>query len=127
MRAVLGLATVAVCAAIAGCILFTGGTDGYTTPVPTTGAGCSIPKDCADAGLFCCISGLDAEVPTTSCQTSCGAPSLVICSIASDCEKVVPSADGSTSVLAPCYAQTCYFDDASIPVSTCGVLPICVQ
>jgi len=98
-------------AAVAGCILFTGGTDGYA-PAAGGGSGCLKPSDCP--GQVCCI-GLDAGAPVSACQTSCSISWEQACDKASECGD------------AACFAQTCVIDEASVSVATCGAIPICVQ
>ncbi|HEY1695224.1 MAG TPA: hypothetical protein VGG39_23815 [Polyangiaceae bacterium] len=79
-------------AALAGCILFTGGTGGYVVAEGGTSAGgsCKVASDCA-AGQFCCYT-LDAGIPSLACSSTCAAAQQA-CSVASDC---APRGDGGS-------------------------------
>ena len=110
MRAVLSLAGVAFAAVAAGCILVTGGTDGYSA----AGAqGCRTAQDCG--GQVCCFTLGDGGVPSTACQSSC--PSWQqSCAVASDC------GDGGA-----CLTQSCTVQGATVQVTTCGAISFCTQ
>jgi hypothetical protein len=113
MRSVSGLAGAVALAAVAGCILVTGGTNGYTSSEGgLSGQGCHSPKDCN--GQTCCIE-LDAGVASITCQSSCPAPQQS-CVMASDC------GDGGE-----CLAQTCTVEGTTVQVTTCGAISSCTQ
>jgi hypothetical protein len=115
----LGVGTVVV-----GCILVTGGTNGYAGP--DTGASepfvlnCQASSDCPGGGgdaapQSCCVSLSPAG---TQCQSSCAEPWQKLCKVASDC---------GDAASAECLTNTCTFDDASAQVPSCGPIPICAQ
>lgn len=120
---------------LGGCVLITGGSDGYTELVdasaqaPTAAAcpadasacvvvGCSSPADCladdASAGGFCCLT------PTTSpagaalaCQaTACPLAQTTVCASSADCP-----------VGLACETQQCSISGTSITFKTCGAVP----
>jgi hypothetical protein len=105
----------ATAGAVAGCVLFTGGTDGYTVAEGgTTNPGaCLSPKDCN--GQPCCIALGDSGLPVLSCQTTCPAWEQS-CAVASDC--------GDAGA---CLSQSCTVEGATVQVTTCGPIPICTQ
>lgn len=118
LRTVLA-AAVAVSGVVAGCVIFTGGTDGFTISEAgpaNAGGGCKTSADC-NGGQMCCW-GLDGAVPSTSCQPSC-TPSFEACGVASDC------GDGGV-----CFSQSCMLDAGVITnatVTTCGPISFCTQ
>jgi hypothetical protein len=108
------LLALGVGAALVGCILVTGGTNGYTGPeagaeVPV-GEGC----DCG-VGMVCCLPSLDAEIPLVTCQASCPEPWKQLCGSASECGD------------AACLTNICLIEDASLQLLSCGPIPICAQ
>jgi hypothetical protein len=103
--------------AMAGCIVFTGNSNGYSaSEAGTPGQGCSSSADCA--GQMCCYQ-LSTGSATAACAASC-APSFESCTRASDC------GDAGT-----CIVQLCQVDAGGFPVSlsvtTCGAVSICTQ
>jgi hypothetical protein len=126
MRAGLGvLFALGVGTVVVGCILVTGGTNGYAGPDTGVGGGpfvlnCMAPSDCQGGGAdaapqSCCVS---LTLPGTQCQSSCAEPWQKLCTVASDC------GDAAT---AECLTNNCTFDEASAPVPSCGPIPICAQ
>jgi hypothetical protein len=110
------LRSLAVASLTPGCVLVTGSTDGYTAPdgAAATALTCSSPSEC-DGGV-CCFS-LVGQTPASQCQASCDRAFEQACTTAQDC------GDGGS-----CFAQTCPLPSGpSIPVSTCGPVPICTQ
>jgi hypothetical protein len=119
MARALAVVVLIVGAVLGGCILVTGGTDGYTAPDAGSRVTCTSPNDC-EAGLACCYGYDDAGVSTT-CQASCPFVAQTACSVASDC------GDGGV-----CLQQTCPIDAGSagtftLTVKTCGTIPMCSQ
>jgi hypothetical protein len=104
-----------VLGAASGCILLTGGTEGYSLPEGgVVGLACMGSAEC-DAGV-CCYS-LMGTTPSSQCQASCTRPFEQACSIAEDC------GDGGI-----CIAQSCPLPSGvSVPVTTCGPIPVCAQ
>ena len=114
MRAVPALAGMVVGAVFAGCVLITGGTNGYSVSEGgLAGQGCHAPKDCN--GQACCFVVDDAGVPSTTCQASCPAWQQS-CAIGSDC------GDGGE-----CLAQSCTVEGTTVQVTTCGAISFCTQ
>jgi hypothetical protein len=102
---------------IAGCVVFTGSSDGYSaSEASTPGQSCGSSAECE--GQMCCYD-LSAASTVAACAASC-APSFESCTQASDC------GDGGT-----CLVQVCHVDAGGFPVSlsvtTCGALSICTQ
>jgi hypothetical protein len=104
---------------VAGCVIFTGGTDGFTVSEAgpaNSGGSCTTSANC-NGGQMCCWV-LDGALPTTSCLPSC-TPSFEACGVASDC------GDGGV-----CCSQSCTLDAGvitSATVTTCGAIPFCTQ
>jgi hypothetical protein len=115
MRAAGVIAVAVVVGALGGCVLVTGGTNGYTSPEggTLTGQGCQTPKDCS--GTPCCFVLDDAGVPSTTCQASCPAWEQS-CGVGSDC------GDGGS-----CLAQSCTVEGTTVQVTTCGAISFCTQ
>ena len=117
MRAVLAAAGVVLVGALAGCILFTGGTNGYTATEAgaPSGATCESPSDCS-GGQFCCAVLADGGLPGSACLSSCPRPYEQVCAHASDCGEA-----------GACLTQMCTFEGTSYQVNTCGAIPMCTQ
>lgn len=114
MRAAMALAGLAFAAVAAGCVLVTGGTNGYSaSEAGLTGQACHTPKDCA--GQACCFIVDDAGVPSTACQATCPAWEQA-CAVGSDC------GDGGS-----CLAQSCTVEGTTVQVTTCGPISFCTQ
>ena len=115
MRAASVVAALALVGAVAGCVLITGGSDGYSVAEggAVTAAGCQKPGDCS--GEACCFVP-DAAVPTTVCQKSCPAWQQ-LCTVGSDC------GDAGES----CLAQSCTVEGVTVQVTTCGAISFCTQ
>jgi hypothetical protein len=111
---VLSVCVGAIGAVTAGCILVTGGTDGYSAldAGPTTQ--CLTAADCKGgaAGDVCCL--VLSGSPGFYCQRTCEPiPSAVqVCSTTAECQ-------GQES----CIAQECEVGDASFPLTACGLQP----
>jgi hypothetical protein len=107
------VASIGGAALLAGCLLFTGSTDGYTTSTPFA---CRLPTDCPQ-GQVCCY-GLVDQMPGSQCQASCSQPYEQACASAQDC------GDGGV-----CLIQSCSIDGGlTTQVATCGAIPqICAQ
>jgi hypothetical protein len=117
VRASIAVVLVAT-AAFAGCVIFTGGTNGYGSPDAGTSTGsCSSTKECA-SGLTCCYE-IDGGLPSISCQPTC-AKWQEACGKASDCGDA-----------GECLSQSCMIEAgpivAPVTVTTCGVIPFCSQ
>jgi len=118
-----------------GCILVTGGTDGYTLAPPEAGicateAGllgvdlscqCASSADCPSDGgkQYCCLS---LDLAKLSAASSCevdpchGSLTVQLCTQSSECAG------------AGCYLQSCSFDGsvpATVTVQACGEIPGC--
>jgi hypothetical protein len=114
MRAATVVAAMALVGAAAGCILVTGGSDGYSPAEGgLTGQGCHTPADCN--GQVCCFVLGEAGVPSTSCQASCPAWEQS-CAVASDCGDA-----------GQCLAQSCTVEETTVQVTTCGAISFCTQ
>jgi hypothetical protein len=117
MRAAWAIGGVVAVAVIGGCVLVTGGTNGYTAPdggASSSGGGCSTSKDCN--AQACCYAVDDAGVPSAAtCQASCPAWQQS-CGVGEDC------GDGGE-----CLAQSCTFDGVTVQVTTCGAISFCTQ
>jgi hypothetical protein len=111
MRALGVIVGVALAGVVAGCILVTGGTDGYSGSEAV--GGCQAAKDCP--GAACCYT-IDGGLPGTSCQATCE-PAATLCSVGSDC--------GEGGV---CVPQVCTYQGLAFEVLTCGAIPVfCTQ
>lgn len=106
-----------------GCVIFTGGSDGYKAPDAGGDAGgdgagnsfqCASAADCGDGGAVCCVvvstSSLSAN---TVCQT---AP----CSTAQLCKTTAECGDAGL-----CTNQSCTFGAASVKIGACGIVSGC--
>jgi hypothetical protein len=115
MRVLSTLAGLLAVVTVGGCILVTGGTNGYTSAEggSLSGQSCQSPKDCN--GGPCCFVLSDAGLPSTTCQASCPAWEQS-CTDALDC------GDGGS-----CLTQTCTVEGMSGQVATCGPIPVCTQ
>lgn len=114
MRAAALVGAMAIVGAVAGCVLVTGGSDGYSASEGgLSGLACHSPKDCN--GQACCFELDDAGVPSTTCQATCPAWQQS-CGVGSDC------GDGGE-----CLAQSCTVEGTTAQVTTCGAIPFCTQ
>lgn len=120
LRATLA-AVLLACAVFAGCVLFTGGTNGYTAPEGGSSTGCTTSKQCGDAQSCCYV--LDGATPSTACQASCDKSYEKACTVGSDC------GDGGS-----CLSQSCTLEagpeipiSVTVTVTTCGPIPVCSQ
>ena len=112
-------------AIVGGCILVTGGTDGYTqfdAGPPDVFAGCRAASDCmgdgsADAGDICCI-GLTSSGLGTSCENSCFTIGTQLCATNAECV-----GDGGDGGGIRCVQQTCPLSVFGV-TSTLGALPL---
>jgi len=121
MRAV-AVALASALVVVAGCVLFTGGTDDADKPKPDAGGGgaCLAARDC-DGGGVCCLTGTDIESVSFTCQASCmnAPPPLTfpvqLCVTKDECGD------------AGCLKQSCMLPDGGFlpPVQACGELPHC--
>jgi hypothetical protein len=99
---------------VAGCVLITGGTDGYSAAEGgVSGVGCQTPADCH--GQVCCFVLGDGGVPSTACQATCPAWEQS-CAVGSDC------GEGGA-----CLAQSCTVEGTTVQVTTCGAISFCTQ
>jgi hypothetical protein len=100
-------------AILAGCVLITGGTNGYSEAEGgLSSQGCHSPKDCN--GGVCCFEVPDSGLPSATCQASCPAWQQS-CAIGMDC-------DGGE-----CLAQSCTVEGTTVQVTTCGAISFCTQ
>jgi hypothetical protein len=99
-----------------GCILVTGGTEGYSAPdgAVAVSLACTGSTDCE--GGVCCYS-LAGQIPTSQCQAACDRAFEQACGTAQDC------GDGGA-----CFMQTCALAGGpTVSVTTCGPIPLCTQ
>jgi hypothetical protein len=114
MRAGALVAVLALAGAVAGCVLVTGGSDGYSaSQANLPGLSCHTPADCN--GQLCCFELDDAGTPSAACQASCPAWEQS-CAVASDC--------GDAGA---CLAQSCSVEGITATVTTCGAISFCTQ
>ncbi len=131
-----------VAGAGAGCVIFTGGTDGYvsadagaTTTVPAVDAGCTLvteggvclvdqctsaadcrARDDASAAAVCCVGVVGVSpvaIGTTCAVSACSIGTVVSCASSADC-------DGGA-----CFAQSCPFAGSGASFSACTLFPGC--
>jgi hypothetical protein len=118
LRQLLG-AVLVLSGVVAGCVIFTGGTDGFTTAeAGPGGGGCKASSNCG-VGQMCCYEP-DAGTLSAICAPFCP-PAQEACIIASDC------GDGGSAI---CLSQSCPIDGGpvtSVNVTTCGAFPQCTQ
>jgi hypothetical protein len=110
----------------AGCVIFTGSTDGYR-PVDAGGEGgeggpglslaCVSSADCGDGGQVCCVV-LSGSLTTanTTCQAGpCGGilPAQ-LCKTSTECGKA-----------GLCTTQSCNFGTGSVTIEACGTVNGC--
>jgi hypothetical protein len=120
---VVSLVVVAGITLAGGCMLFTGGTDGYsgTGSGSAGGASCASAADCGDGGEVCCLI-VSASATSTSgtCAPTCSIPSSYpqLCATNAECGDA-----------GPCTKQSCTVSvsGTSVPVSlqACGTVPGC--
>ena len=110
----LALAVLAV--AGAGCMLITGGTDGYSA-AKTSAATCTSAADCGDGGNVCCLSVSSSTTSVVgACQSSCTVALPQLCKTSGECGEA-----GACSVL------SCTVDGSplTIPLQACGAVQGC--
>jgi hypothetical protein len=121
MRGVVAAVVLAAGLSLAGgCILFTGGTGGYSTvDSGSTGASCTSAAACGDGGHVCCLV-VNASTTSTSgtCETTCGVASYPqLCKTSAECGDA-----------GPCTMQSCILDaggGVSFTLQACGTVPGC--
>jgi hypothetical protein len=104
-----------------GCILFTGGTDGYSSvDSGSTGTACTSAASCGDAGHVCCLV-VNASTTSTNgtCEPTCSIPSSYpqLCATNAECGDA-----------GPCTMQSCTIDGGggiSFTLQACGTVPGC--
>jgi hypothetical protein len=103
---------------VGGCIIFTGGTGGYSAALLEVGASCTASSQCASTA--CCYS-LDAGAPSAACATSC----------ASAFEQACTPDGGECGEGGTCLPQSCTGTvsgyTATVSVQTCGAIPTCTD
>lgn len=119
-----GIAAAMVAAGAAGCILFTGSTDGYH-PADAGGDGglgdgagnsfqCASAADCGDGGAVCCVVVSSSSVTAnTVCQ-------MAPCSVAQLCKTTAECGKAGL-----CTNQSCTFGTATVTIGACGVVMNC--
>jgi hypothetical protein len=118
MRAsVIGVLLAAVVVGVgAGCILFTGGTEGYAL-MDSGASSCSSAAEC-EAGSVCCLIVSAATTSTAgTCAASCAQSYPQLCTTTPEC--------GDAGA---CTKQSCTIDGGegiSVPLQACGLLPLC--
>jgi hypothetical protein len=126
MRKVVALLFAASIAA--GCILVTGGTDGYyardagrSSVCSDGGEGgcpalaCVSAVDCGDGGAVCCLVTNTSVGIGTACQESCGGAFPVqLCRTNAECGDA-----------GPCGTQSCSVGGSSFVLEVCGMLAGC--
>jgi hypothetical protein len=108
-----GVAGAFASVAVAGCMLVTGGTDGYEpgdaavvgTVLNSDTCGCDPSSD-----LVCCFT--TATPSNGECLKSCGIASVQLCKTDSEC-----------GLNGPCVTETCVFPNGTLTAYTCGVTP----
>jgi hypothetical protein len=118
MRAAWAIGGVVAVGIMGGCVLVTGGANGYTAADGGSsssggGSACSTPKDCN--GQACCYPEDAGFPPAPTCQASCPA-SQQSCGVGGDC------GEGGA-----CLAQSCTIDGITVQVTTCGAISFCTQ
>ena len=135
------LAVIGWAGALAGCVLVTGGTDGYQYSPPVFDAGgdafdgdapsgltlgCLSALDCAGdaAGQLCCLDVTSATSAATVCQAPpCGGTfSIQLCKSSTECPPVAPDASATG---ATCIPQSCGFSGATVTLQACGNVLTC--
>jgi hypothetical protein len=122
MRTILVSVAVAAWLGLAGCMLFTGGTDGYSAAGGgSAGQSCTSAADCGDAGSVCCLV-VSASTPSTNgtCAPTCNIPSSYpqLCATNAECGDA-----------GPCTMQSCTVSvsgtSVPVPLQACGTVPGC--
>jgi hypothetical protein len=109
----------------AGCVLITGGTDGYTQAggAAAAGASCTSAANCGDGGNVCCL------IVTAQTMSTAG-------TCASTCAITVPTAypqlcktSAECGDAGPCNLLTCTVDAGGtgypVTLQACGMIPGC--
>ena len=115
-RRVTALVVTGVVVAAAGCMLVTGGTDGYSAPKASAGT-CSSAADCGDAGSVCCLSLSNSTTSVVgSCQSSCTLSLPQLCKTSAECGDA-----------GPCSMLSCTVDGSpvTVPLQACGSVQGC--
>ncbi|HEY8040389.1 MAG TPA: hypothetical protein VIF15_11375 [Polyangiaceae bacterium] len=102
-------AALALAVGLVGCILFTGGTDGYSVPPPVP---CQSAADCSSKQV-CCAAQSSSSSVTETCQSACGALAVQICVAADECDT------------GKCVAQSCAVDGGAVAFRACTLVPTC--
>lgn len=118
MRGLLSFLLVAGMSLGAGCMLVTGGTDGYTQAggSRSAGASCMSAADCGDGGDVCCLI-VTAQTMSTAgtCASTCAIPTTYpqLCKMSAECGD------------AGC--NSCTVDAGGVPVmlQVCGTVEGC--
>jgi hypothetical protein len=116
----IALASGTICAVCTGCILVTGGTDGYSqAPVPTGGT-CTSAAECGDGGMVCCLVVTASTTSTNgTCESTCSTSYPQLCATTAEC--------GDAGA---CLKQQCTVDAGGtgipVPLQACGTIPSCV-
>ena len=118
MRSLLPSAAAVVAAGglVVGCVIFTGGSSGYTQVDGGEDAnlpfGCFSSADCTDAGSdpACCFGIVGTSLGSTCSASACTFGEQQLCGTSAEC------ADG-----VECVEQTC---GGSLPFNACGVISI---
>lgn len=117
MRAAAAFALAVVLCLAAGCVLFTGSTEGYSL-IDAGASSCTAAAQC-DAGSVCCLVISASTTTSTSgtCQASCRLTYPQLCTTNAECGDA-----------GPCSRQSCSVEAGgglSVPLQACGVFPEC--
>jgi hypothetical protein len=103
-----------------GCIIFTGGTDGYSgvDSGSSAGATCTSAANCGDGGYVCCLIVSASTMSTNgTCAQTCSVAYPQLCTTSAEC--------GDAGA---CTMQSCMIDaggGVSFTLQACGTVPGC--
>jgi hypothetical protein len=120
-RTLVSIGAGAIAALVAGCMLVTGGTSGYSTSGGSGGGGpsCMSASGCGDGGMVCCliVNGQSTSLEGT-CASSCSVSYRQLCSSSTEC--------GDAGA---CHTLSCTPEGGgglSVSIMACGSVPGCV-
>jgi len=103
-----------------GCIVFTGGTDGYTEPDSgTSEKTCTSASACGDAAVCCLVTTSSTASTLGTCMATCAVEFPQLCASSAECREA-----------GACSMHTCMIDAGggiTFPLQACGEVPDCVS
>ncbi len=117
-RMVAAAALAASCLIAGGCMIITGGTDGYSAAQTGAPGSCTSASQC-DGGSVCCLSvssSMSSMAVSGTCQSSCTTSLPQLCTTNAECHDA-----------GPCTPLSCAVDGSPVAVTlqACGTVQGC--